>query len=313
MNARTLYEAIGQVDEKYLDLVDAPKKETENMKHPHVTVRKTLTYLFAAAIAISLLTVTASAARWIPGLFNLLKERYPQDKELFAAAALANTDAVPEIMELPHLDLSKFTLFERYFDGETILIGYDLDIVLPEPVVGIAPNAELLEKIKNGTSMTSISWSDIESWHTQPDTENAAKHSLSAEAAEMDRMLIGTLTEAAYQKVWSLMEKQGYVCIAVRNAWLGDHILINGIDTAEAYLESNAYADRTEYTSELGNCIRMEPLPDDVSNLEQITVTLSIKSSLDYWYMDMDGNGKIYYDYSDITTDQVSFELNRIA
>lgn len=313
MNAKELYEAIGLVDDRYLDMVDAPEKETTTMKHTHFTVRKTLTYLLAAAIAISLLTVTAAAAGWIPGLFLLLKEKYPQDQALFDAAAQANTDAVPEVLEIPHLDLSKFTLLEQYFDGETILIGYNFDVVLPEPVVGVEPDAELLENIKNGTDITSIAWPHEESWHREPNTENARKHNLSEEAFEMDRMLKGTLSETAYQKAWNLMETQGHVCIAFRDASLGDHILINGIDTVEAYMESNAYADRTEYTSELGNCIRLEPLPEDVSSQEQITVTVNIFSAVTYWYMDLEGNGKIYYDTSNRTTDQLSFVLNRVG
>lgn len=313
MNAKELYQAIGLVDEQYLDMLDTPEKETTTMKQKHFTVRKTLTYLLAAAIVISLLTVTAAAAGWIPGLFLFLKEKYPQEEALFEAAAQANTDSVPKVIEIPHLDLSKFTLLEQYFDGETILIGYNLDIVLPEPVVGIEPDAELLESIKNGTDITSIAWPYEQSWHRESDTENARKYSLSAEATELDRMLKGTLSETDYQKAWNLLETQGYVCVAVRDASLGDHILINGIDTVQAYMESNAYADRTEYTSELGNCIRLEPLPEDVSSQEQITVTVNIFSSVTYWYMDLDGNGKIYFDTSNRTTDQVSFELDRVG
>lgn len=313
MTGRELYEAIGLVDERYLDMVDTPETENTTMKQTHFTVRKTLTYLLAAAIAISLLTVTAAAAGWIPGIFLSLKEKYPQDEALFDAAAQANTDAIPEVMDIPHLDLSKFTLLEQYFDGQTILIGYNFDVVLPEPIIGIEPDGELLKKIRNSTNITSIAWPHEESWHTEPDTENATKHKLSVEASEMDRMLKGTLTEAAYQKAWKLLETQGYVCIAVRDATLGDHILINGVDTVEAYMESNAYADRTEYTSERGNCIRLEPLPEDVSNQEQITVTVNIFSAVTYWYMDLDGNGKIYYDTSSRTTDQLSFVLNRIG
>lgn len=312
MNTKQLYEAFEYVDDRYLDMVDTPAKEKNHMNKSHITFRKVLVYALAAAICVSILTMTAMAAGWIPNLFNTMKEMYPQDEELFEAAAQANVDFVPEIIELPHLDLSQFTLLEQYFDGETILIGYNFDIVLPGPVVGIEPNAELLEKIKNGSSITSTSWAGDESWLTEPDTDNAKKYNLAADAAEMDRMLKGTLSEADYQKVWNLMETQGYACIAVRNAWLGDHLLINGVDTVEAYMEHNAYADRTDYTTELGNCIRLEPLPKDVSSQEQITVTLNVRSSIDYWYMDLEGNGRIYFDASSVTTDDATFELNRV-
>lgn len=312
MNAKQLYEAFGYIDDWYLDIVDAPQKENHDMSKKHFSARKAVTFLIAAILCISILAVTAMAEGWFPGLFNALKEKYPQDEELFAAAAQANTDAVPEIIKLPHLDLSRFTLLEAYFDGETILIAYDLDIVLPEPSVGIEPDINLLNEIRNGSKITEISWPANQSWHAEPDSENSIKHNLSGDAAEMDRMLKGTLSESDHQKAWDLIDKQGYVCIAVRNAWLGDHLLINGVDIVEAYLESNAYADRTEYTTELGNCIRLEPLPEEIRSQDSVTVTLNICSSINYWYMDLDGNGRIYYDNSSITTDQVSFELNKV-
>lgn len=313
MNVKQLYEAIGMVDDRYLDIVDTSEKETTSMKRKHITTKKTLTYLLAAVICISLLAITAVAAGWIPGLFSNLKEKYPQDEELFEAAAQANADAVPEIIQIPQLDLSQFVLLEQYFDGETILIGYDVDIELPEPAVGIVPSADLLEKIRTGTKMTEMAWSLEEPWHTEPVTENAMKHSLPTDGSEMDRMLKGTLSDEAYQKAWGLIQQQGYVCIAVRNAWIGDHLLINGVDTVEAYLESNAYADRTDYTSELGYCIRLEPLPDEIRNQEMITVTLNVKSSVEYWYLDLSGEGRIYFDNSSISTDPISFEIEKVG
>jgi len=265
--SKKLYEAFGYVDDKFLDIAEK-SVQGENPAR-HISLKRTISIALAAVLCISILAVTAAAAGWIPGLFRYFKELYPQDEALFEAAAQANINAIPEEIEIPHLDLSKFTLLEQYFDSNTILIGYNFDVVLPEPVVDIKLDGELLEKIKNGTDITSISWSVYEDWHTEPDTANSRKYSLPENAAEMDRMLIGTLSEAEYQKAWSQLEAQGYVCIAVRDASIGDHILINGIDTVEAYMESNAYADRTEYTSELGNCIRLEPLPEDIRNQEE--------------------------------------------
>lgn len=313
MNSKTLYEAFNYIDDRYLNIADAPVKELCNMqKHKsHFFTKKTLYALLAAIICISMLAATAAASGWIPGLFNTMKEKYPQDEDLFEAAAQANTNFVPEVIQIPQLDLSQFVLLEQYFDEKTILIGYDADINLPDPAVGIEPNLELLNKIKCGTKMTEIVWSNEESWHTEPVTENAKKFDFSADGIEMDRMLKSILSNEAYQKAWCLLQQHGYVCIAVRDAWIGDHLLINGVDTVEAYLKNNAYADRTEYTSELGHCIRLEPLPEDIRDKEQVTVTLNVKSSVSYWYLDLDGEGRIYYDDSSISTDQVSFEIKK--
>lgn len=312
MRSQTLWEAFSYIDDWYLDIADAPAKETLEMRKEtkHFSARKTFTVLLAAIICVSLLAVTAAATGWIPGLFNMLKEKYPQDEELFEAAAQANTDAVPEFLEIPHLDLSKLVLMERYFDGETILIGYDLDTVLPEPVVGIEPEEALLKEIKKGSRMSQI-WNDSYTFCEESATENAIKYDLLQDAFQMDRLLKGTLSEEAYQKAWKLLEDQGYVCIAVREVWLGDHILINGRDIVEDYLAENAYADRTDYTSELGNCIRLEPLPEAVKTQETVTVALTIRSSVQYWYMDLKGNGRVYTDSDSVESNQVSFELER--
>ena len=312
MRKEKLYDAFNYIDDWYLDIADAPAKENVIMNQKHFSTRKMFVYILAAAICISLLAVTAVAAGWFPGLFYTLKEMYPQDEKLFNTAAQANEDAMPEIIQIPQLDLSQFVLLEQYFDGNTILIGYDVNIDLPEPAVGFEPDNDLLNQIQNGTRMTEISWSAEEFWHAEPDTENAIKHHFPEDGMEMDRMLKATLSDEAYRKAWELMQKQGYVCIAVRDAWIGDHLLINGVDTIEAYLESNAYADRTEYTSDLGHCIRLEPLPEDIRNQDHITVTLNVKSYVSYWYMDMNGEGRIYFDNSHIMTDPVSFEVNRI-
>ena len=308
MKSEKLYDAFNYIDDWYLDIVDTPQKEATEMKK-QVTLKRTLTVLLAAAIAVSILTITAVAAGR-SGFFNTLKEKYPQDEELFEAAAQANTDAGPEILEIPHLDLSKLVLLERYFDGETILIGYNLDTVLPEPAVGIEPEEALLKEIKKGNRMSQI-WNDSYTFCEEPATENAIKYDLPEDAFQMDQLLKGTLSEAEYQKAWKLLETQGYVCIAVRQVWLGDHILINGRDIIEDYLAENAYADRTDYTSELGNCIRLEPLPESIQNQETVTVTLNIRSCVEYWYMDLKGNGRIYTDSESVESEEIPFELER--
>lgn len=311
MNGRELYEAFSYVEDRYLDMADAPEMECMEMKH-HFSGRRLFAVLVAAAICISILAVTAVATGWLPGIFDALKEKYPQDEELFSAAAQANTDAVPDIREIPQLDLSKFVMKERYFDGETILLGYDLDLILPEPVVGIQPEEALLKKIKKGTRISRIGWEKPQPWFQEPATENAIKHDLLEDAFTMDRMLKGTLSEEEYEKAWNLLETQGYVCVAVRDVWLSDTILINGRDIREDYhSETNAYSGRTDYTSELGNCLRLDPLPESVKNQDRVTVTLTVRSAVQYWYMDLKGNGRVYTDSDSVESEEMSFELER--
>lgn len=314
MRSQRLFEAFSYIDDWYLDITDISRQELPDIKKKsrHFSARRTFSVLLAAIICVSILAVTAVASGWLPGLFHALKEKYPSDEELFEAAAQANTDAVPEVLEIPYLDLSKLVILERYFDGENILVGYDLDTVLPEPIVGFEPDDALLKKIRKGVRCSNISWDSPQPWFDQPATENAIKHDFTQDAFTMDRMLKGTLTDAEYEKAWAILEEKGYVCVAVRDVWVGDHIWVNGIDTIEDYLADGvSYSNRTDYTTEQGYCIRLEPLPDKIKVLDQVTVTVDVRSSLEYWYMDMNGEGRIYFDGSNTQSEALSFELER--
>lgn len=314
MKSRALYEAFSYIDDRYLDIADTPAKEMPNMKQkePQYSSRKTFSVLIAAVICVSLLAVTAVATGWIPGLFASLKEKYPQDAALFEAAAQANTDAVPEISGIPAMDLSKFVLLERYFDGETILIGYDLDLVVSDPVVGFEPEEALLKKINKSIRMSSIGWDAGEPWMEEDSEGYGVKYNFKQDGYSMDKMLKGTLSPEDYEKAWDILEEKGWVCVAIRDAYISDHVLINGYDPMDLYdPETNAYGSRTDYTEEMGTCLRLEPLPEEIKQLESVNVTLKINSAAEYWYLDMMGNGRVYYDSSTRESKEVTFEIER--
>ena len=312
MNSKLLYEAIGYAGDRYLDMADDFLMGPVRERPAHAWKRRTLMSLLAAIICISLLAATAVATGWIPGLFDALKEKYPEDEELFEAAAQANTETVPEIAVIPEMDLSKFVLLERYYDGETILLGYDLEKILPEPVVGIEPEEAMLKNIRKSLRMSKVGWDSPQAWTEDPEPGYAAAYNFKQDGYLMDRMLKGTLSPEAYENAWDIMEEKGWVCVAVRDIYIGDHILINGQDLIDVYIQQgNTYNGITDYETEMGSCIRLEPIPEKFRNLEKLTVTFDVRSSLKYWYMDMDGNGRIYYDSSAQESKEVSFELER--
>lgn len=307
MSSKQLFEAFSYIDDRYLDIADASVKEEK-----HLSWRRLTTIALAAALCISILTVTAMATGWIPGFFASLKEKYPQDAQLFEAAAQANTDAVPEITDIPAMDLSKFVLLERYFDGETILIGYDLDLVVSDPVVGFEPEEALLKQIKKSTRMSSIGWDSREPWMDDDSEGYGVKYNFKQDGYSMDKMMKGTLSPEDYEKAWDILEETGWVCVAIRDAYISDHVLINGYDPMDLYdPETNAYGSRTDYTEEMGTCLRLEPLPEDIKQLESVNVTLKINSAVEYWYLDMTGNGRVYYDSSTRESKEVTFEIER--
>lgn len=310
MNSKQLFEAFSYIDDRYLDIAEAPKQNTQNPNRR--SWKRITTIALAAALSVSLLAVSAMASGWIPGFFASLKEKYPQDADLFEAAAQANTDAIPEITDIPSMDLSKFVLLERYFDGETILIGYDLDLVVSDPVVGFEPEEALLKKIKKSTRMSSIGWDTRKPWMDDDSEGYGVKYNFKQYGYSMDKMLKGTLSPEDYETAWDILEEKGYVCVAIRDAYISDHFLINGYDPMDLYdPETNAYGSRTEYTQEMGTCLRLEPLPQEIQELDSVNVTLKINSTVEYWYLDMTGNGRVYYDSSTQESKEVTFEIER--
>ena len=310
MNSKQLFEAFSYIDDRYLEIADASECRSQNKSR--ISWKRITTIALAAALCVSLLTVTAMATGWIPGFFASLKEKYPQDAELFEAAAQANTDAIPEIMDVPAMDLSKFVLLERYFNGETILIGYDLDLVLSDPVVGFEPEETLLKKIKKSTRMSSIGWDAGEPWMEETSEGYAVKYNFKEDGYVMDKMMKGALTPEEYEKAWSILEEKGWVCVAIRDAYISDHVLINGYDPIDLYdPETNPFGSRTEYTENMGTCLRLEPLPQEIRDQDSLNVTLKINSAVQYWYLDRMGNGRVYYDSGTRESKEVTFEIER--
>ncbi len=305
MNGKQIFEALGEVDERYLTIAEDFRKESKKMKHG--LKRRSLTALLAAVICISMLAVTALATGWIPGIFRKLQEENPWDAELFEAAAQANTEITPEIVEIPRMDASKFVLLEKYYDGKTILMGYDLDVLIPEPVVGFQPDQALMRKIKRGSKASDIGWGNAEEWQKTDAIEKAKKYHLSESTFAMEKMMKGTLSEEEYEKAWQLLETQGWVCVVTQDAWIGDHILLNGQEHYDS--ETNSEALRADYKTEYGDCIRLEVLPEDVREQDTVTVTMKVKTGIQYWYMDLEGNGRIYYGGGE--TEEISFDLKR--
>lgn len=262
MKSSELFEAFSYVEDKYLNMVDTLEKESFEMKfeNQHPIRRKTITLLIAAALCISLLATTALAAGWIPGIFNAMKVQEPMDEALYSAAAEANTDAVPEEWSIQQFDASKFTLFERYYDGETILLGYDMDVALPKATIGYIPDSETMDHIQN---------------------QIASYYDMGPSMKE--------LCGDAYDEAVAIMDRDGYVCVVAYNAYVGDHILVNGHNIGEV-LSEEVWSMRDDYEVDEGSCIRLNPLPEAGKNQDSVTVTLKIKSSEQYWYFDDENN-----------------------
>ena len=309
MNTNELYNLIGQVDDRYLDLADAPAKENVNMNKTHITARKALTYFLAAAIAVSLLMVTAAAAGWIPNIFAAVKPSFPEDAAVLEAALQVTQTQEPEIVTVPEVDFTQFTLFERYYDGESILLGYDLTKVIPETVVGYQPDAELLAKIQElprwrQAMHPDLKNDDLETMYAdgflteeayretlEMRTEKAIQYNLSKYwQIHTDCELKQKLSAEDYEKFWDILLENGSCCVAFPGEpYVSDHIFVNGADCGEV-LGPDCGNFRSDYETEAGSCILLKPLPEAGQDQDSATVELRLRSGWYYWYMELDGD-----------------------
>jgi len=309
MNGKGLYEAFSYVEDRYLDMVDAPEKETNIMKKRPITLRRAAFYLIAAAVSVSLLTMTAMAAGWIPNIFAAVEPTRDEDAEILDAAIAATLPQNIETVSVPEIDFTQFTLYERYYDGESILLGYDVSKVMPDPVVGYVPEGELKEKLMEMPEYQRASHPDLTDdtleqrvelgIHTQAEyeeildkrSEYAKKHDLRKEyQIQMDWDMKNTLSPDQYEAFWKILEETGSCCVAIPSKpWIADHIYINDTDCSEV-LGPDCWNFRSDYETDMGDCILLTPLPDAGRNQDSVEVELTLRSGWYYWYMALDGD-----------------------
>lgn len=331
MKGRKLYEALGDIDGKYLDLVDAAEQEAGKRKHKHFSARKTILYLLAAAICVSLLGVTAAAAGWIPNIFAAVEPAFQKDAEILEAALEVTQTQEPETIEIPDADYTKITLFERYYDGDSVILGYDLSKVMPEPIVDFKPDAELLKEIKKmpfyshtpypgmtddtlelKVELGILSQEEYEQ-RMESRSDYAKKYNLHKEwQLYMDEYMQLELSPEQYEQFWKILIETGSCCVALPSKpWVGDHILVNGHDMFETYaIGTNEYAGRVGYTTDVGDCILLNPLPTKAQDQSSVTVKLKIKSGWEYWYMELDGD--MYHIYKSNPDYDAAFTLENV-
>lgn len=304
MKEKQLWDAFGAIDERYLEIAE---KTTAPQRR--ISLRRTAGLILAAAICLSLLAVTAVAAGWVPSIFELLQEQFPQET-VYAQAAQASQTQIPEVVELPKMDASKFVLSQSYYDGQTILLGYNLEEMLPEPVVGYQVDEALLREIK-GTSQN-FEGIDRKTYEENfgPLPEYVQEHSMKRDALAMEGELRQILSPEAYEKMWKLLLQNGSVCVVTQSLYLSDHALVNGIDTVTTLDYNTGMIGMTDIQTETGTCLYLNPLPDAGQNQSSVTVELKVKSGFQYWYLELEGHG--YKAYAPNQEQSISFTLDNV-
>ena len=359
MNRELLSQALSGIDERHIasaarfdpkGIYASPERQ-EDMFEKVYARRKTrqIIALAAAAAIILALGITAYAAGWIPSIFGDAAKKYDNMEEMervermkAAAEAVAEDTPTPETAEIPAMDGSSLTLLESYYDGSGLLLGVDLNAIVPAPVIGYAPDAELLEAIRQPNQRafvyisgeddiavlrqsleeSDLSEEDYAAMTAQLDaqerliatgdpddlnhclssgyidqasydetmamrTDRGAENDLHYESAIcLERYLAETLSEEEYEQLWSELTENGHVCVAVTDAYIGDHILMDdGTDLG--------FTNQDEMDG--GLFIEAYDLPDAARGLDELRIQLKVKSGLVYYYMELNGLAWAYH------------------
>ena len=291
MSSKKLLDAFNYVDDKYLQMEEAPMKKPLNLRKKGVG-------LLAAAILVSLMAVTAIAR--LPSIFDYMKEYDPEDQTVYQEALEANQNWEPEPVELPDLEDISLAVSQKYYNGETILLGLNLKSLEDEPAIGFEPDTLLMKEMRCAPYRVQAQVDD-EDWDIPYPRyaryiASELKHELTAEQ---------------YQKVTEYMEHTGHCCVAFRDVHVGDHIDVNGTDMM-ASLNMNGDNGRTDVPTFAGEGIRLDALPQNAKNQDSVTVTLDIKTGLTYYYLDVEGHGYMYYGPSESEAVQITIPRGEI-
>ena len=276
------------------------------------TIRKPL--LIAAVVTLLLaLGVCAYAAGWLAPIFHKMQSMTPdtEQKALYKAAeqAVIDQEQTPETVTLPAFDNSKITLSERYYDGKTLLLGVNLEEVVPGMTVGYMPDDALLAKIKNVAFFYDVNGNDdldvllsegmerlLYEEYLDHRTDYAKEYGLrNLSAITLDWMLKEKLSAEEYEAAWKLLRETGHLYVVDSEVYIGDHILLDdGTDIGTAGQQN---MDSDDVSAHSGNIlIEASSLPEAAQNRDALHINLNIKNARTYYYMELGGPAYFYYE-----------------
>lgn len=291
------------------------------------TIRKPL--LIAAVVALLLaLGVSAYAAGWLAPIFHKMQGLTPdaERKALYEAAEQAVNDRAqaPETVALPAFDNSKITLSERYYDGKTLLLGVNLEEVVPSMTVGYTPDASLLAKIGNVAFFHDVKGNDdldvllsegmersLYEEYLEHRSDYAKEYDLrNLSAITLDWMLKEKLSDEEYEAAWKLLRETGHLCVVDSEVYIGDHILLD--DGTDIGMVGQQNVDSDDVSAHSGNIfIEASSLPEAAQGRDALHISLNVKNARTYYSMSL--NGPAYFYYEQIGEASVPFTVEKSA
>ena len=333
MNREQLTEAVGNLADRHITAtaqydprgVSGGPERIIPMKTR--TIRKPL--LVAAVVALLLaLGVSAYAAGWLAPIFHKMQgiTPDPERKALYEAAeqAVNDREQTPETVTLPAFDNSKITLSERYYDGKALLLGVNLEEVVPDLTVGYTPDEAMLAKINNVAFFHDVKGNDdldvllsegmersLYEEYLEHRSDYAKEYDLrNLSAITLDWMLKEKLSDEEYEAAWKLLRETGHLCVVDSEVYIGDHILLD--DGTDIGMVGQQNVDSDDVSAHSGNIfIEASSLPEAAQGRDALHISLNVKNARTYYSMSL--NGPAYFYYEQIGEASVPFTVEKSA
>ena len=320
LDSYTLLRAMNGIHEE--DVIMAGKIYFNDKKQEHISGRRIISFALAATLILAL-GMGAYAAGWLSPIFSslgfdtarpdrdsvspefaeVMDEYYAEleDKNAVYDAAeeyMNSAQPAPDRVELPEFHNSSLTLSERYYDGETLLLGIKLEQIVPGLVFGFEPDELLMEQMNNvaffhdakgndnldvllAEGMQKDIYEDYLNGRSDYAKDYDFRH---LSAITLDWLLQSELSAGDYEKAWEMLIKDGRICVVESSVFISDHLYMD--DGTDLGINS-------QETTENGIVIEADNLPDKARGLEKLNIQLKLKNVRAYYYMEL--GGPAYY------------------
>ena len=333
MNREKISEAVGNLADRHVTATAQYDPRGVSGGPERIIPMKTRTFrkplLIAAVIALLLaLGVSAYAAGWFAPIFHKMQGMTPdtEQKALYKAAeqAVIDQEQTPETVTLPAFDNSKITLSERYYDGKTLLLGVNLEEVVPGMTVGYTPDEAMLAKINNVAFFHDVKGNDdldvllsegmersLYEEYLEHRSDYAKEYDLrNLSAITLDWMLKEKLSDEEYEAAWKLLRETGHLCVVDSEVYIGDHILLD--DGTDIGMVGQQNVDSDDVSAHSGNIfIEASSLPEAAQGRDALHISLNVKNARTYYSMSL--NGPAYFYYEQIGEASVPFTVEKSA
>lgn len=321
MNTMDFLKAINDIDDDLIQSSAEILEQEDNMdKRNFLKGGRTISKLIlVAAIMAGILGMTAYAAEAFPSIFGQLNRKYAEmatecssaqeEANLYERAAAVNETFEAEYVALPELDESQIVIGETYYDGPNFLIAYRLDQTVIPAQFGFGPENEKFKDLHHFRGFSEEIPDSFEEcletglWTQEVYDEQVATakalgldfiHHISA--LDTIYSMQENLTAEEYARAIKELKETGHVGVVARDIYIGDHILVEGEDCLSPNKEGILFGEeKTEYGNVISCNVFDEILPEKFKEQDSLTLSLKVKGSDIYMYIDQDTGGMTSY------------------